>query len=198
MKVEKRTMWLVERGLCLKQVIALYDCDKGRVLVNQYANEVGEEDTEWYTPYEGEMFFNTESDAREYRQMRYKEVREKAKACLDLVNELRNIESQDDFEWSREDFLGVFGKDRDEADWRRKQRELANAKVSLLASIARSHHFNVNGHTINIDKVDGLEWHSNRTVTLYSECESLVTTRTDAEYEVVELMFGSNRSGVEH
>ena len=191
-------MWLVEKGLCLKQVIALYDYDEGKVLVNQYASEDGEEDTEWYTPLDGEMFFNTESDAREYRQMRYKEVREKAKACLELVNELRHIESQDDFDWNRKDFLGVFARDNGEADWRRKERLRVKEEVSLLASIARSRHFNVNGQTINIDEVGRLEWNSDQTVTLYY-CNDIhkVTTRTEAEYNVVVYMFGSNRSGVE-
>lgn len=198
MKVEKRTMWLVETGLCLKQVIALYDTEEGKVLVNQYASEDGEEDTEWFSPYKGEMFFNTESDAREYRQKRYEEVRAKAKACLELVNELRSIESQEDFEWNQEDFLGVFARNRNETDWRRKERERVKEEVSLLASIARSRHFNVNGQTINIDEVGRLEWHSGQTVTLYY-CNDIhkVTTRTEAEYNVVVYMFGSNRSGVE-
>ena len=198
MKVEKRTMWLVETGLCLKQVIALYDTDEGKVLVNQYASEDGGEETDWYTPYEGERFFNTESEARAYREERYKEVKEKAKACLELIDELRHIESQDDFEWSQEEFLGVFAKDRSESDWRQKERLLAKEKVSLLASIARSRHFNVNGETIIIDEVGRIAWHKGEKATLYY-CNDIhkVTTNTLAEYEVVVLMFGSNRSGVE-
>ena len=198
MKVEKRTMWLVETGLCLKQVIALYDTEEGKVLVNQYASEDGGEETDWYAPYDGERFFNTESEARAYRESRYKDVKEKAKACLELIDELRHIETQDDFEWSQEKFLGVFAKDRSEPDWQRKECILARKKVRLLASIARSRHFNVNGQTINIDEVCRIEWHKGEKATLYS-CNGIhkVTTNTLAEYEVVILMFGSNQSGVE-
>ena len=194
--IEKRTMWLLESGLIVKQIVALFDMEKKQVVCYQYCNDDGtcEKDDDWSHVYEGETFYNTEADAKEAQQRKYDEAREKMKTCLALIKELDCIEVTDDFDFKREDYLGRYAH-RDEDDYYRKRRENAEKEASLLATIARTHFFNVAGQTINLDEVVRILWHEDDEATLVMRDGTKVNTYTKAEYDVVVDMYGSNRSG---
>ena len=194
--IEKRTMWLMESSLSVKQIVALFDMEKKQVVCYQYCNDDGtcDEDDDWMHVYEGETFYNTEADAKEAQQRRYDEAREKMKTCMALIKELDRIEATDDFDFKREDYLGNHAHDISESDYWSKSRKNAEKEASLLASIARSRHFNVNGETINIDEVVRIMWHDEDKATLIMRDGHKVTTFSEVEYTVVTDMFGSNRS----
>ena len=194
--IEKRTMWLMESSLYVKQIVALFDMEKKQVVCYKYVNEDGttDEDDDWMHVFEGETFYNTEADAKEAQQRKYDEAREKMKTCQELIKELDRIEVTDDFDFKREDYLGSHAHDKSESDYWRKLRNNAEKEASLLASIARSRHFNVAGQTINIDEVVRIMWHEDEEATLIMRDGTKVKTYTKAEYAVVVDMFGINRS----
>lgn len=198
--IEKRTMWLMECSLNVRQIVALFDMEKKQVVCYKYCNEDGtcDDDDDWSRVYEGETFYNTEADAKEAQQRKYDETREKMKTCLALIKELDRIEATDDFDFKREDFLGRYAHAKEEGDYWVVRRKNAEEEASLLATIARTHFFNVAGQTINLDEVVRILWHENEEAeeaTLVMRDGTKVKTYTKAEYDVVVDMYGSNRSG---
>ena len=198
--IEKRTMWLMECSLNVRQIVALFDMEKKQVVCYQYCNDDGayDEDDGWSHVYEGETFYNTEADAKEAQQRKYDETREKMKTCLALIKELDRIEATDDFEFKREDYLGRYAHAKEESDYWAVRRKNSEKEASLLATIARTHFFNVAGQTINLDEVVRILWHENEEAeeaTLVMRDGTKVKTYTKAEYDVVVDMYGSNRSG---
>ena len=196
--IEKRTMWLIESSLGMKQIVALFDMGKHKVVCYRYCNEDGtcDEDDDWVRVYDGDSFYNTESDAKEAQQRRYDEAREKMKTCKELIKELDRIHSTDDFAFSREDYLGDYATDEEERDdyWT-KRRQKAEKELSLMITIARSRFFNVSGQTINLDEVVRIMWHKEEEATLVMRDGTKVRTSTEAEYAVVVDLYGDNRSG---
>ena len=194
--IEKRTMWLMESSLNIKQVVALFDMEKKQVVCYQYCNDDGtcDEGDDWMHVYEGETFYNTEADAKEAQQRRYDEVREKMKSCMALINELDRIEATDDFDFNREDYLGGHADIRPKSDYWSKRSQKAEKEASLLNTIARTHFFNVAGQTINLDEVVRIMWHKDEEATLVMRDGTKVKTCSEPEYNVVVCMFGSNRS----
>ena len=194
--IEKRTMWLMESSLIVKQIVALFDMEKKQVVCYQYCNDDGtcDEDDEWVRVYEYETFYNTEADAKEAQQRKYDEAREKMKTCLALIKELDHVESTGDFVFKREDYLGCHAHNKAEADYWRKCRQKAEKEASLLTTIAHSRFFNVAGQTINLDEVVRVQWHEEEEATLVMRDGTKVKTYTAAEYAVVVDMYGRNRS----
>jgi hypothetical protein len=193
--IEKRTMWLIESSLAMKQIVALFDMEKKRVVCYRYCNDDGtcDEDDDWVRVYDGDSFYNTEADAKEAQQRRYDEAREKMKTCLALIKELDLIEPTDDFTFKREDYLGSYADDGEDDYWKKRRRN-AEKEASLLTTIARSRFFNVSGQTINLDEVVRVLWHKGEEATLVMRDGTEVKTSTDVEYAVVADMYGDNRS----
>ena len=194
--IEKRPMWLMEGSLYVRQIVALFDLEKKQVVCYRYCKNDGtcDEDDDWTHVYEGETFYNTEADAKEAQQRKYDEAREKMKTCMALIKELDRIEETDDFHFKREDYLGRHAQDRSESNYWANRRKKAEKEASLLATIARTHFFNVAGRTINLDEVVRIMWHEEEEATLVMRDGTKVKTDTEAEYAVVVDMYGSNRS----
>ena len=190
----------MECSLNVRQIVALFDMEKKQVVCYQYCNDDGtyDEDDGWSHVYEGETFYNTEADAKEAQQRKYDETREKMKTCLALIKELERVEATDDFDFKREDFLGRYAHVGEESDYWAVRRKNSEKEASLLATIARTHFFNVAGQTINLDEVVRILWHDDHdeeSATLVMRDGTKVNTYTKAEYDVVVDMYGSNRSG---
>ena len=194
--IEKRTMWLMESSLDVKQIVALFDMEKKQVVCYRECYDDGtcDEHDDWYRVYDGDSFYNTEADAKEAQQRRYDEAREKMKTCKALIEELDRIEPTDDFDFKREDYLDCHADDRLESDYWRNRRQNAEKEASLLTTIARTHFFNVAGQTINLDEVVRIMWHKEEEATLVMRDGTKIKTCTEAEYAVVVDMYGSNRS----
>ena len=194
--IEKRTMWLMETTLCVKQIVALFDVEKKQVVCYQYVNEDGTTDEydDWMHVYEGETFYNTEAEAKETRLRKIDELKEKMKTCLAIIQEIDGINPSEDFDFKREDYLGRHAHDESENDYWRKRRKNAEKEASLLTTIARTRFFNVAGQTINLDEVVRVLWHENAEATLVMRDGTKVKTYSEPEYNVVVGMFGSNRS----
>ena len=194
--IEKRTMWLMENSLDVKQIVALFDMEKKQVVCYQYCNDDGtcDEDYDWTHVFDGETFYNTEADAKEAQQRKYDEAREKMKTCMALIKELDRIEATDDFDFKREDYLGGYANDVSKSEYCINRRRKAEKEASLLTTIARTHFFNVAGQTINLDEVVRIMWHKDEEATLVMRDGTKVKTYTEAEYAVVVDMYGSNRS----
>ena len=194
--IEKRTMWLMESSLNVKQIVALFDMEKKQVVCYQYCNDDGtcDEDYDWTHVFDGETFYNTEADAKEAQQRKYNEAREKMKTCKALIKELEQVQATDDFDFKREDYLGGYANDVSKSEYWINRRRKAEKEVSLLTTIARTHFFNVAGQTINLDEVVRIMWHKEEEATLVMRDGTKVKTYTEAEYAVVVDMYGSNQS----
>ena len=197
--IEKRTMWLMESSLKVRQIVALFDVEKNEIICYRYRNDDGttDDDDDWYHVYPGETFYNTEGEAKESLQRKIAELKEKMKTCLSIIKELDCINPSDDFKFKREDYLGHYAHDKSESDFWERRRKNAEKESGLLNSIARSRHFNVAGETINIDEVVRVLWHDNddnEKATLVMRDGHKVRTYSEPEYNVVVGMFGSNRS----
>ena len=193
--IERRTMWLVECSLNMHQVEALYDLKKNEVVCEHYSGDDYDGDDDWYKVQNGERFFNTEQEAREYRALRIEEAREKMNTCMALIEELDRLEPADDFQFERKDYLGGYATSDGRHGYYYEQYKKYEKEASLLATIARSRHFNANGRTILIDEVIGVRWYKDK-ATLVLRGGDSITTISKEEFEIVELMFGSNRSGM--
>ena len=193
--IEKRTMWLIESSLGMKQIVALFDMEKKKVVCYRYCNDDGtcDEDDDWVRVYDGDSFYNTEADAKEAQQRMYDEAREKMKTCRALIKELDLIEPTDDFTFKRDDYLGSYADDEEDDYWTKRRRN-AEKEASLLTTIARSRFFNVSGQTINLDEVVRVLWHKGEEATLVMRDGTEVKTSTEVEYAVVADMYGDNRS----
>ena len=193
--IEKRTMWLIESSLGMKQIVALFDMEKKKVVCYRYCNDDGtcDEDDDWVRVYDGDSFYNTEADAKEAQQRMYDEAREKMKTCRALIKELDLIEPTDDFTFKRDDYLGSYADDEEDDYWTKRRRN-AEKEASLLTTISRSRFFNVSGQTINLDEVVRVLWHKGEEATLVMRDGTEVKTSTEVEYAVVADMYGDNRS----
>jgi hypothetical protein len=110
----------------------------------------------------------------------------------EFIEEMDRIDS-DYFKFDKKEYLGRYAND-DTPNWVRRERNEYRAEASLLNSIARSRHFNLNGETINIDEVVRVMWHKEDKATLVMRDGHEVTTCSEAEHTIVVDMFGSNRS----
>jgi hypothetical protein len=171
----------------------MYDTEKQEVVCYQYAFENEDDnDGEWYHQYPNEKYFNTLQEANEYISKRQEYLRSKFSEVREFIYEMDNVES-DYFKFDKEEYLGRYAKN-DTPNWVKRERDAYRAEASLLNSIARSRHFNVNGETINIDDVVRVMWHKEDKATLVMRGGHEVTTFSEAEYTIVVDMFGSNRS----
>jgi hypothetical protein len=191
--IEERTMAVAESSHRVAPILAMYDTEKQEVVCYQYAFENEDDnDGEWYHQYPNEKYFNTLQEANEYISKRQEYLRSKFSEVREFIYEMDNVES-DYFKFDKEEYLGRYAKN-DTPNWVKRERDAYRAEASLLNSIARSRHFNVNGETINIDEVVRVMWHKEDKATLVMRGGHEVTTFSEAEYTIVVDMFGSNRS----
>jgi hypothetical protein len=191
--IERRTMAVAKSGHRVAPILAMYDTEKQEVVCYQYAFENEDDnDDEWYHPYPNEKYFNTLQEANEYISKRQEYLRSKFSEVREFIEEMDRIDS-DYFKFKKEDYLGRYANDNT-PNWVRRERDEYRAEASLLASIARSRHFNLNGETINIDEVVRVMWHKEDKATLVMRDGHEVTTFSEAEHTIIVDMFGSNRS----
>ena len=186
--IEKRTMAVVEKSHRVVPIMAMYDTEKQEVICYKYID-----DDDWYRKFDSERYFNTVQEANEYVAKRQEYLRSKFKEVLEFIDEMDCID-EEYFKFDPKDYLGKYA-NRDTSSWYKDELKECKAKSSLLSTIARSRHFNVNGETINIDKVVCVMWHEGYKATLVMSDGHEVKTNSLVEYRVVEEMFGSNRSG---
>lgn len=181
-------MAVVEKSHRVVPIMAMYDTEKQEVICYKYID-----DDDWYRKFDSERYFNTVQEANEYVAKRQEYLRSKFKEVLEFIDEMDCID-EEYFKFDPKDYLGKYA-NRDTSSWYKDELKECKAKASLLSIIARSRHFNVNGETINIDKVVCVMWHGEYKATLVMSDGHEVKTNSLIEYRVVEEMFGSNRSG---
>ena len=193
--IEKRTMAVVESSHRVKPIMAMYDNEKQEVVCYQYVKENDDEDDceEWYQNYPFERYFKTLQEANEYVAKRQEYLRSKFSEVLEFIKEMDSAEGKF-FKFDKKEYLGGYAENNNR-DWLKDERDEYKAEASLLCSIARTRHFNINGETINIDEVEYVLWHDDNKATLCMDNGHKVKTYSDVEFKVVEDMFGSNRSG---
>ena len=195
--IEKRTMAVVEKSHRVVPIMAMYDTEKQEVICYKYIDdddEDGDGENDWYRNFKSERYFNTVQEANEYVAKRQEYLRSKFKEVLEFIEEMDRI-AQSYFKFDPKDYLGRYANRNTDSSWYKDELKEIKAKASLLSTIARSRHFNVNGETINIDKVVCVMWHEEYKATLVMSDGHEVKTNSLIEYRVVEEMFGSNRSG---
>ena len=193
--IEKRTMAVVEPSHRVMPIMAMYDTEKQEVVCYQYVtdNDDDDDDDEWYNNSKYYIFFNTLQEAKEYVAKRQEYLRSKFSEVLEFIREMDRVDKEC-FKFDKKEYLGDYA-ESDYNDWTRKQRDKYQAEASLLRSIVRTRHLNINGETINIDEVKYVLWHKDKKATICMNDGHTVETYSDVEFNVVEDMFGSNRSG---
>jgi hypothetical protein len=193
--IEKRTMAIVESSHRVSPILAIYDTEKQEVVCYRYIKEDDDddEDYEWYNNSQYDRYFNTLQEAKEYVAKRQEYLRSKFSEVLEFIREMDRVDKEF-FKFDKKEYLGHYV-DSDYNDWMRKQCDKYQAENTILRSIARSRHFNLNGETINIDEVKYVFWHKEKKAMLCMNDGHKVETYSNAEFNVVEDMFGSNRSG---
>ena len=194
--LEKRTMWVVESNLTIHQVIAICDDKEKTTVCYTYSDKDYSDD--WFSLRDHEKTFNTEQEAIEYKHTRAKEIREMAAECKKMVNELEDMKGcdlGDEQELTRKDYFGGLANivDNNNGYWHDKYYRERD-KSSILATAARSRHLNMSAETIDINEVIRVKWISDDIAELVMRDGHTVSTHSDIEYEIVEYLFGSNRS----
>lgn len=192
--IERRTMAVVEDSHKVSPITAMYDTEKQKVVCYKYQFENEEDDDdEWFHFYDSERYFNTLQEANEYVAKRQEYLRSKFKEVKEFIEEMDRVDL-DYFKFEKEEYLGRYARENESPGYIRRERDRYRAEASLLNSIARSRHFNVNGETINIDEVVRVMWHNEERATLVMRDGHEVRTYSKDEYIIVVDMFGSNRS----
>ena len=187
-------MAVVEASHRVAPIMAMYDTEKREVVCYQYVKENDDEDDEeWYNNSRYDRYFNTLQEANEYVAKRQEYLRSKFSEVLEFIKEMDRAD-KGFLKFDKKEYLGHYAED-DYNDWIKKQRDEYKAEASLLRSIAKTRHFNINGETINIDDVKYVLWHAKNKATLCMNNGHKVETFSNVEFDVVEDMFGSNRSG---
>lgn len=205
-----KEVWMVASNLRICNILALCDKDeKGTVRRFTRKDRIKENEDPWEyywtEPEQFDKFFETEGDAVNYRN----ELREELKAKMPEVNRfirhMANIEPSEDFDFKREDYLAWYA-NNDEDDNYEAYTDMRE-KYYIVRNAIRHGMLNINAESVKMDEIVGIKWNEERykngrknggtkkTATLVLKDKNEVTTRTGIEYDVIEDLFGDNRSG---
>lgn len=200
-------MWLVEACLAIKEIIAMYDEVKDIVYCYVYKEDFNEESPksigEWYTPYDHETFYKTYGEAIDYRNAKREEFKEMMPKVKAFIKRMDKVESTDDFEFEKEDYLGDYASEQ-RSWWEHRYDELEKQYRRIML-VVKNGMMNINANTFKLSEVERVEWNNvkymkddkKRTkaaATVVLKDGRKIRTRQEEEYTVVQAFFGENLS----
>jgi len=215
MKIEMKTMWLVEANLRVKEIVAMYDVESGSV-VNYCQKESyskgpanGEE---WNTPFKYETFYATEEDAVNSRNRQWEEMKQTMPKVMEFIKRMEDmdddVEEGDQLYFDREEYLGHYANSSDYIYYRDlyfEEQKISNALLQLL----KNGIINVNAVSFRKDDVQYIKWckvkgrddngnyHKKDYAKIILKDHTHVSTINKIEYEVIKKIFGDNKSNRE-
>lgn len=184
--LKARSMWLVTDSAEMANVTAYLD--ENNKVVMFYARTKGDV----YMALDGYRFFDTEKEALEWHEKLILNLRDKMKQCRELIEELDGLHSNKHFSFKKEDYLGMYGKEKSN-HYCEEMRTFMDA-CHILSLAVGPKVLNINGQTIPLSEVVSVNWHNGHNATLILKNGS-VSTHRYAEYVALEFIYGNNNSG---
>ena len=188
---ESKEMWLVEYDLSLHQVCAFTDPETEEVVVYKYVNDKNR-DEGFYGPESHERLFPGREQAEKFIAERMDYLKTEGGEVSEYL-----------------DLLSILPEDRRPVDlqkllpseYRQSTKALSDRvdklrmTVRLLHDYVRHGVLNIGPYTFLRNQVVRVIWRQEYKATLILSDGSTVTTSTDVEFDIVESVFGSNKSG---
>ena len=202
--MERKTLWILKRDLRVKQISAIYDNTKKKVVAycHPYPGADQEEDPTWYSPEKDETFYATEQEALKAKKEKQEYLKSKFEEVKKFVDLMDDIESTDDFQFEKTDYLPRFLAE----PWERAFYEEYENKYGTLVQYIRTGMLNINGDSFRKEDVVRIEW-AEKTVVKQGKKDSVyvarlvlkdgkkVETSSEEEYDIITDIFGENNSG---
>ena len=147
-----------------------------------------------YQPEKDEHFFNTRDEALSFKEHLKSTYRSKIKEIAPFIEMLDDISSE---EFNLGSYLPIY--ERKES-WREKEYEKKRDVINILVKAIRTGFLNISGECIKTSEVVRIKWYKKGDKRDY--CAGIITkdgeevrTHDEAEYDVIEYIFGGNTSG---
>ena len=181
--IEKVKNWWLASDLKIYPVDANYERESGKIVFF-----IDPETNESYCPAEGYKLYLTEEDAKKDQVSRLNYLEGINSKFRDLMEEIYFL-NDDVCPFDRTDLKEI----RNDSGWYRRYNKL-NDRLNLLKIFITTGMLNINGISIRKEDVIRLKWYNKEHVFLTTTDGKEFMTRTEAEYEVVRLLFGKNES----
>ena len=197
-------MWMVEYDLRIREIVAIYDTQFNKLITYTYKDDFDEdtgEPDEWYRLSKGETIHETKLEAEAYKAELLNTIKAKCAEVKNAIDDLDSYAENDELKISREDFLPSWCS----SSWYRDNYDKMDNKYRIMKTYVTCGMLNINAESFRADEVIRIEWNQVRymekgkertkeTATIILKNDHRVETRTEVEYEIVELLFGENRS----
>lgn len=195
--IEKKTMGYAEFDYPANEAKAV------TVVMNSETGEVElyrpqEDENEWFTPSDGDHFYPTVDEAAAALDKHRHELiakMEDVKAYVEVMNNWRYyVKKGDPFYFTDGDYLPYQNtrEARDDAYYKREAKR-SEKENDIMRGIFRKGFVNVRGNSFRLDDVQALKW-GEKCVEIVLTNGKLVQTSTEAEFNVITYLFGSNTS----
>lgn len=189
MNMLSKSQFVVYPSLDIRQVTAVYEEGKDFPVCFFLLDE-----KDWFNASAEQKFFDTEEEAKQYAESRFQAISLKAREVREFIEFMKGYYPENEaFEISKEDYLGDYDCS---SDYYKQRYEVLCDEINLLKTFIRYHFLNINSHSISVAEVSGIRWfNQNHAEICYGDGKA-VMTRTEAEYSLIETVFGSNFSGL--
>lgn len=179
---------------------------KWRISINEEAEEVEAivsdkdivvcyfEDGVCVLPEEIDKFFDTENEAREWKNKYIQELREKMKLCREFILQMEQVRPTREFDFRRSDYLGNHSNEG--TDYIMDEIRTYKKVVNNLSYALTRHAINIQGQTIPLSQITKINWQDDGTVNLFTG-KRYYLIGNEAEITALEYIFGENKSGRE-
>ena len=194
-----KKMWMVTPDLRKKHVDVLYDKDNGNI-----SNYCSNDDNDFYSLYEGLLFYESEKEADKYIQERLNYLMGKDKEVLDLIAEMYLITTdnkklncqfktvKDVYKWCDDH--------SNERTYLRKQVENYKNVISRLCHALKSGYLNIDAYTFQVEDVTLIKWLScekdgKKEVEITLSNGKTIDVTNETELDIIRYVYGENSSG---
>ena len=185
--IEQRTMFVVESSHNVREILAMYDTEKNEVICYHYTD-----DTDWYGIFDDERYFATKQQADDYVANRQEQLRAKFKEVKAFIKEMYHVDKEL-FDYNEDDFFDRYASfESRHTDWYNEFKdERKRAKIYL--DCIRTGYLNINAASFRPEDVKYIKWYNGK-AKLYLKSDETIETHDSKEYEIIEEIFGANKS----
>lgn len=185
--IEQRTMFVVEATHNVEEVLALYDTEKEEVISYRIGSD-------WFGRFEDERYFATKQQADCYVAGRQAQLRARFPEVRAFIEEVQKTDKEV-FPHEDEEYMGKFTPGK-RTSWFLDYRKEQN-KAQRYLELIKTGFLNISGFSFRLEDVDYIKWCKDENATIFLKNENGIRTSDDLEYEIIDELFGGNRSGKE-
>lgn len=151
-----------------------------------------EGDGEIQAPQSHERFFNSLQEAESFMSERTKELKGMARGVREILSDLCMYQAGNDGKMgvSLDDFIPYNVKEHYETEAKAKSKRL----IKVLSSAARTRTIEVGGFTVNLDKVQMIEWSNDMRAAIWLDEGTRVMVDDYDEYKILENLYEHKRN----